>query len=74
MRRDAVLLAEIVNAVGRIVEMTTGPSAVEIEVAPDRRDSLLWNFMVLGTLIGEDPNCMRPHRARFQRSARSTTA
>lgn len=34
MRRDAVLLAEIVNGVERILELTAGLSAVEIEVAP----------------------------------------
>jgi hypothetical protein len=38
MRRDAVLLAEIVNAVGRILELTANLSAAEIETAPDRRD------------------------------------
>ncbi len=53
MRRDAVLLVEIVNAVGRILELTAGLSAMEIEVAPDRRDSLLWNFTVLGEAVGQ---------------------
>lgn len=53
MRRDAVLLAEIVDAVGRILELTAGPSAAEIEVAPDRRDSLLWNFTVLGEAVSQ---------------------
>jgi hypothetical protein len=55
MRRDAVLLAEIVNAVGRILELTAGPSAAEIEVVPDRRDSLLWNFTVLARLSASSP-------------------
>ncbi len=51
MRRDALLLAEIVNAVERILELAAGVSAAEIEVAPDRRDSLLWNFTVLGEAV-----------------------
>ncbi len=34
MRRDALLLAEIVNAVERILELAAGVSAAEIEVAP----------------------------------------
>ena len=53
MRRDAVLLAEIVNAVGRILELTAELSASEIEAAPDRRDSLLWNFTVLGEAVSQ---------------------
>ena len=53
MRRDAVLLAEIVNGVKRILELTAGLSAVEIEIAPDRRDSLLWNFTVLGEAVSQ---------------------
>ncbi|CAB4900524.1 unannotated protein [freshwater metagenome] len=53
MRRDAVLLAEIVTAVRRILELAAGQSAGEIEVAPDRRDSLLWNFTVLGEAVSQ---------------------
>ncbi len=53
MRRDAVLLDEIVNAVGRIFELTAEMSAAEIEVRPDRRDSLLWNFTVLGEAVSQ---------------------
>jgi uncharacterized protein with HEPN domain len=48
MRRDAVLLAEIISAIERIVIITSARSAAEIEDAPDRRDALLWNFTVLG--------------------------
>lgn len=48
MRRDAVLLTEIIASVERILEITEASSPSEIEDAPDRRDSLLWNFTVLG--------------------------
>ena len=48
MRRDALLLAEISGSIERILEITGGSSVSEIESAPDRRDSLLWNFTVLG--------------------------
>ena len=48
MRRDDLLLAEIVVAIERIIEITTNSSSSEIEVTRDRRDSLLWNFTVLG--------------------------
>lgn len=48
MRRDAVLLVEIIGAIERILEITSASSAAEIEGVADRRDSLLWNFTVLG--------------------------
>ncbi len=48
MRRDALLLTEILGSIGRILEITASSTWPEIEEAPDRRDSLLWNFTVLG--------------------------
>jgi uncharacterized protein with HEPN domain len=48
MRRDALLLAEIIGSIERILEITASADPVDIEEAPDRRDSLLWNFTVLG--------------------------
>jgi len=53
MRREALLLAEIANAVARILNLTAELSAAEIEGAPDRRDSLLWNFTVLGEAVSQ---------------------
>lgn len=53
MRRDAVLLAEIVNAVERILNLTAAMSPTELEAVPDRRDSLLWNFTVLGEAVSQ---------------------
>ena len=48
MRRDALLLAEIIGAIERIMEITGSADPAEIEEKPDQRDSLLWNFTVLG--------------------------
>ena len=48
MQRDQLLLAEIVEAVQRIIELTSGRSVEDIETDRDRRDALLWNFTVLG--------------------------
>lgn len=48
MRRDALLLAEIIGAIERILEITGSADPAEIEATPDQRDSLLWNFTVLG--------------------------
>lgn len=53
MRRDAVLLVEIIGAIDRILEITSATSAMEIEGVPDRRDSLLWNFTVLGEAVSQ---------------------
>lgn len=48
MRRDALLLAEIIGAIERILEITSSVNPAEIEETPDQRDALLWNFTVLG--------------------------
>ncbi len=48
MRRDALLLAEIISSVERILAITASATPAEIEAEPDRRDALLWNFTVLG--------------------------
>ncbi len=46
MRRDGVLLAEIVEAGERIVVLVADRSSADFEGAPDRRDALPWNFTV----------------------------
>ncbi len=48
MRRDALLLAEIIGAIERIVAILGSADPAEVEATPDQRDSLLWNFTVLG--------------------------
>ena len=48
MQRDQLLLAEIVEAAQRIIDLTSGRSVDDIEADRDRRDALLWNFTVLG--------------------------
>jgi uncharacterized protein with HEPN domain len=48
MRRDALLLAEIIGSIERIGQIALAGSAADIEATPDRRDALLWNFTVLG--------------------------
>lgn len=53
MRRDRLLLREIIEAAERIIELATGRSSGEFEVDRDRRDALLWNFTVLGEAIGQ---------------------
>jgi len=53
MRRDRLLLTEIVDAVERIIDLTDGHSVEGFESDRDRRDALLWNFTVLGEAVGQ---------------------
>lgn len=48
MRRDALLLAEIVGAIERILEITSAAREADLTESADQRDALLWNFTVLG--------------------------
>lgn len=52
MRRDHILLAEILEAGERILVLVESRSAADFEIDPDRRDALLWNFTVLGEAVG----------------------
>jgi len=51
MRRDRVLLAEILEAGERIVAVVADRSSADFEDDLDRRDALLWNFTVLGEAV-----------------------
>ncbi len=53
MRRDSILLREIIEAAERIIGLTEALSADMLEADPDRRDALLWNFTVLGEAVGQ---------------------
>ncbi len=48
MQRDRLLLAEMIDAAERIVELVGDSTADEIVANRDRRDAILWNFAVLG--------------------------
>ena len=48
MRRETLLLAEIVDAAERIVDLTSGLSVEAIDDDRTRREALLWSFTVLG--------------------------
>lgn len=47
MRRDLLLLSEIIDATERITELASGIEATSGPVR-DRIDALLWNYTVLG--------------------------
>jgi uncharacterized protein with HEPN domain len=48
MRRDLLLLSEMIDAADRIQELTAGIAVDELASDRQRRDALLWNFTVLG--------------------------
>lgn len=53
MRRDRLVLTEIIDATERIVALAAGRSVDEIDTDRDRRDALLWNYTVLGEAVGQ---------------------
>ena len=53
MQRDRLLLAEIIDAAERLVELTAARTAADFEADRDRRDALLWNFTVLGEAVAQ---------------------
>jgi len=48
MRRDLLLLGEMIDAADRIQELVAGVTVDELASDRQRRDALLWNFTVLG--------------------------
>ncbi len=63
MQRDALLLAEIIGSIERILELTAGRSSTDVDRDRDRRDALLWNFTVLGEAVGQvSDEAKRAHR------------
>jgi len=48
MRRDVLLLAEMIDAAEQAQHLVDGVTVEELEADRQRRDALLWNFTVLG--------------------------
>jgi len=48
MRRELLLIAELLDAAERIVELTDGATVTSLDQDRDRREALLWSFTVLG--------------------------
>jgi uncharacterized protein with HEPN domain len=53
MRRDILLLTEMIEAAEQAQELAGGVSVSELEEDRQRRDALLWNFTVLGEAAGQ---------------------
>ncbi|MGH3963654.1 MAG: HepT-like ribonuclease domain-containing protein [Pseudonocardiaceae bacterium] len=48
MRRDELLLAEMIEAAEQAIALTAGTTTEDIQADRQRRDALLWNVTVLG--------------------------
>jgi uncharacterized protein with HEPN domain len=48
MRRDFLLLAEMIEAAERAAELARGVTVDQLQADRQRREALLWNFTVLG--------------------------
>ena len=48
MRRDILLLEQMIEAADQAVALVEGVSVQDLAADPIRRDALLWNFTVLG--------------------------
>jgi uncharacterized protein with HEPN domain len=57
MQRDVLLLSEMIDAAEQAQRLVAGCTAAEVGADRMRRDSLLWNFTVLGeaaTLVSSE--------------------
>jgi hypothetical protein len=52
MRRDILLLTEMIDAAEQAQHLTAGVTVSQLETDRQRRDALLWNFTVLGEAAG----------------------
>jgi uncharacterized protein with HEPN domain len=64
MQRDVLLLHEMIDAAEQARQLVAGRSVPDILADRMRRDSLMWNFTVLGEaagLVSEATNARFPH-------------
>ncbi|HVB45171.1 MAG TPA: HepT-like ribonuclease domain-containing protein [Streptosporangiaceae bacterium] len=59
MRRDLLLLAEMIQAAERAHQLTDGLTLEELQADQLRTESLLWNFTVLGEAAAQLPGDIR---------------
>jgi hypothetical protein len=53
MRRDVLLLAEMIDAAEQAQHLVDGVTVEDLQDDRQRRDALLWNFTVLGEAAGQ---------------------
>lgn len=59
MRRELLLLDEIVTAANRATEIASRHSVESLTVNLDARDALLWNLTIVGEAVGQLPDELR---------------
>lgn len=59
MRRELLLLEEIVTAANRATEIASRHSVESLAVTLDARDALLWNLTIVGEAVGQLPDELR---------------
>ncbi|MHB1163962.1 MAG: HepT-like ribonuclease domain-containing protein [Candidatus Nanopelagicales bacterium] len=59
MRRELLLLHEIVAACNRAIDIAARHAAGELATSLDARDALLWNLTVVGEATGQLPAGVR---------------
>ena len=59
MRRDRLLIDEMIDAAERIIELVGNSPAEQISSNRDRRDAVLWNFTVLGEAANQVSDATR---------------
>lgn len=63
MQRDALLLAEMIDAAERVIHLVGERSSAELEADDLRSDAILWNFTILGeaaTQVSDDLKAAHP--------------
>lgn len=59
MRREALLLDEIITAAQRGTDIATRHGVEDLAASPDARDALLWNMTVIGEAVNQLPEALR---------------
>ena len=61
MRRDILLLTEMIEAAEQAQRLVDGVTVDQLEADRQRRDALLWNFTVLGEAAGQLSEEVKAH-------------
>jgi hypothetical protein len=70
MRRDILLLTEMIEVAEQAQALTNGLTVGDLEADRQRRDALLWNFTVLGEAAGQLSDEVKTQFPRSRGSSR----
>lgn len=63
MRRDRLLVLEMIESAERAIALTEGRTLDQIENERDLRDALLWNYTILGEAAAQISDDLRSDRS-----------